>query len=294
MSDDDSLKKTKKEGLSDAAKEAVDRVVKARTETVDPKHPVASTPHGKEDIDPLAKPSPPADSDDEAPLATFKKIDPEDRETPAHKGPGRAEGIDDEGHHERTPHSTHSTRSGGPAERRAALLLAEYKSPGACLRAAEKLRDAGYTKFDTHTPFPVHGMDKAMGLPDSKLGWLVFFMGLTGATLGFTMMYWMNGMDYPIVIGGKPPGAVPSMVPILFELTVLFASLTAVFGMLGMNKLPRHNHPLFESERFRGFSDDKFFVSVEVEDPKFKLERTRDLLEKTHAEHVELVEEDVP
>jgi hypothetical protein len=295
MSDDDSLKKTKKEGLSDAATEAVDRVVKARAEkaAVDPAHPVASTPHGKEDIDPLAKPSPSADSDDEAPLATFKKIDPEDRETAGHKGPGRAEGIDDDGHHEPPAHSAHSTRGGGPAERRAALLLAEYKSPGACLRAAEKLRDAGYTKFDTHTPFPVHGMDKAMGLADSKLGWLVFVMGLTGAVLGFTMMYWMNGIDYPIVIGGKPPGAVPSMVPILFELTILFASLTAVFGMLGMNKLPRHNHPLFESERFRGFSDDKFFVSVEVEDPKFKLERTRDLLEKTHAEHVELVEEDV-
>lgn len=294
MSNDDSSKKTKKEGLSDAAKKAVEETQKARAEKdaekVDPEHPVASTPYGKEDIDSSAKPSPPADSDDEAPLATFKKIDPEDRETPGHKGPGRAAGIDDEGHHE----PPHSSKGGEAPERRAALLLAEYNTPGACLRAAEKLRDAGYTKFDTHTPFPVHGMDKAMGLADSKLGWLVFFMGLTGASLGFAMMYWMNGVDYPLVIGGKPPGAVPSMVPILFELTVLFASLTAVFGMLGMNKLPRHNHPLFESERFRGFSDDKFFVSVEVEDPKFKLERTRDLLEKTHADHVELVEEDVP
>ncbi len=275
MSNDDSSKKTKKEGLADAAKEAVSVV--------------ASTPHGKEDIDSDAKPAPAADSDDEAPLATFKKIDPEDRETEDHKGPARAAGIDDHGHHE------HSSKGGSePPERRAALLLAEYNTPGACMRAAEKLRDAGYTKFDTHTPFPVHGMDKAMGLADSKLGWLVFCMGLTGASLGFTMMYWMNGVDYPLVIGGKPPGAIPSMVPILFELTVLFSALTAVFGMLGMNKLPRHNHPLFESERFRGFSDDKFFVSVEVEDPKFKLERTRDLLEKTHADHVELVEEDVP
>src|SRR6185437_10067355 len=154
--------------------------------------------------------------------------------------------------------------------------------------------DAGYTLFDSHTPFPVHGMDRAMGLPDSKLGWIVIAMGMTGTTLAFTMMYWMNGVDYPLIIGGKPPGTLPSMIPIMFELTVLLSAFGAVFGMFGLNKLPRHNHPLFESERFRGFSQDKFFLSVEVEDPKFKLERTRDLLEKTHADHVELVEEDVP
>ena len=85
-------------------------------------------------------------------------------------------------------------------EGRPALLLAEYETPGACMKAAEKLRDAGFTKFDTHTPFPVHGMDAAMGMKDSILGLIVFPVGLTGTTLAFLMIWWMNAVDYPIVI----------------------------------------------------------------------------------------------
>src|SRR6516165_9376732 len=104
-----------------------------------------------------------------------------------------------------------------PERRRPALLLAEFDSAHGCLRAVEKLRDAGYTAFDAHTPFPVHGMDKAMGLPDSKLGWIVLCFGCSGTFLAWLMMYWMNGVDYPIVIGGKPPGTLPSMIPIMFE-----------------------------------------------------------------------------
>ena len=177
-------------------------------------------------------------------------------------------------------------------DKKPALLLAEYKSPGECMHAAEKLRDAGYTKFDTHTPFPVHGMDRAMGLPDSKLGWIVFAMGITGTTVAFVMMYWMNAVDYPIIIGGKPPGAIPSMVPIMFELAVLLSAFGAVFGMLHLNRLPRHHHPIFESERFKTATDHRFFVSVEATDPKFRLEKTKELLESTHAEFVELVEEE--
>lgn len=180
--------------------------------------------------------------------------------------------------------------------RRPALLLAEFQTTGEVVHAAEKVRDAGYKKWDTHTPFPIHGMDAAMGLSDSRLGWIVLLMALTGLTGAFTMMWWMNGVDYPTVVGGKPPappGALPSMVPIMFELTILLSSFGAVFGMLGLNKLPRHHHPLFESERFRGFSDDKFFISIEVDDPKFNLARTRELLESAHASFVELVEEEV-
>lgn len=177
-------------------------------------------------------------------------------------------------------------------DKKPALYLAEYNSTGACLHAAEKLHAAGYTKFDTHTPFPIHGMDKAMGLPDSKLGWIVFSMGLTGTIAAFVMMWWMNAVDYPIIIGGKPPLSLPSMIPIMFEVTVLLASFGAVFGMFHMNRLPRHHHPIFESERFKAFSDDKFFVSVEATDPKFRLDKTKELLESTHADAVELVEEE--
>ena len=175
-----------------------------------------------------------------------------------------------------------------------ALLLAEFETPGACLRAAEALRDAGYKDFDTHTPFPIHGMDSAMGLGDSKLGWIVFPIGLTGTCLAFLMMHWMNNIDYRLIIGGKPASiaSIPSMIPIMFELTVLLSAFATVFGMLALNKLPRHHHPIFNSERFAGFSNDKFFVSVESTDPKWSVDKTRKLLEGVHASHIELLYDD--
>ena len=177
-------------------------------------------------------------------------------------------------------------------KKKPALYLAEYESTAGCVHAAEALRDAGYEKFDAHTPFPIHGMDKAMGLPDSKLGLLVFPIALCGTATAFAMMYWMNGVDYPIVIGGKPPGALPSMVPIMFELTILFTAFATVLGIFHLNKLPRHHHPIFNSDRFARFSNDRFFVSVEVGDPKFNLERTKKLLESTHPAGLELVEDE--
>jgi hypothetical protein len=178
------------------------------------------------------------------------------------------------------------------AEKKPLLMLAEFDSAADCMHGAEKLRDGGYTKFDAHTPFPVHGMDKAMGLSDSKLGWIVLCCGMSGTFLAWLMMFWMNGVDYPIVIGGKPPGTLPSMIPIMFEVTVLFSALSAVFGMFGLNQLPRHHHPLFFSERFKGFSDDKFFLSVEVEDPKYDATKTRALFESAKAKFVEVVRDE--
>ncbi len=303
MSDDDLRnKKTLKEGLTAEQREELERAKEKGEDSKIPPAPFSErdaailadrhsshhdvsaaqgTPHGKDDVASEAKPVPRADSDDEAPLQTYKKIDEHDREVGEHRGPSRKD--------------EHPSVRAAQTKLRPALLLAEYQSPGELLHAAEKLRDAGYTKFDTHTPFPVHGMDRAMGLPDSKLGWIVLVCGLTGTTCAFAMMHWMNNIDYPLVIGGKPPSiaSIPSMVPIMFELTILLSAFGAVFGMFGLNRLPRHHHPIFESERFRAFSDDKFFLSVEVEDPKFKLDRTRELLDKTHPSHVELVEEKV-
>lgn len=184
------------------------------------------------------------------------------------------------------------TNNGALAEDKPALLLAEFDSAGDCLHAAEKLRDAGYKDFDTHTPFPVHGMDAAMGLSDSKLGWIVFPVALTGTSLAWLMMWWMNGIDYPLVIGGKPPYSLPSMVPIMFELTILLSAFGTVFGMFHLNRLPRHHHPVFNSERFAAFSNDKFFVSVEATDPKFSVEKTKQLLESVHPTNVEVVYDD--
>ncbi len=173
-----------------------------------------------------------------------------------------------------------------------ALILAEFNSAKDIVHAAEKVRDAGYTVWDTHTPFPVHGMNKAMGLEYSKLGTIVFPAAMTGTTLAFLMMWWMNGIDYPIVVGGKPPYSLPSQIPIMFELTVLFTAFSSLFGMLHLNKLPRHHHPLFNSERFAAVTDDKFFVAIESTDPKFDVDKTKKLLEQCHAEHIELVYDD--
>jgi hypothetical protein len=173
-----------------------------------------------------------------------------------------------------------------------ALMLAEYDSSGELLHAAEKFRDAGYTQYDTHSPFPIHGMDAAMGLSDSKLGLIVFPIGLTGTALAFLMMWWMNGVDYPLVVGGKPGYSLPSQVPIMFEVTILLSAFATVFGMFHLNRLPRHHHPIFNSERFKRFSDDKFFLSVESSDPKWSLERTKKLLESTHSKNIELLYDD--
>jgi len=178
-------------------------------------------------------------------------------------------------------------------EKKPTLMLAEFDSPGRCLHAAERLRDAGYTKFDAHSPFPIHGMDAAMGLPDSKLGWIVLVGGLSGLGTAVLMIWWMNGVDYPLIIGGKPPFSIPPSVPIMFELTILFSAFSALFGMLHLNRLPRHHHPIFESEHFVECSDDKFFISVDVDDPKYGADRTRALFEKLHPINVEVVEEKI-
>jgi hypothetical protein len=178
-------------------------------------------------------------------------------------------------------------------EKKPVLMLAEFATPGKCLHAAEKIRDAGFTKWDTHTPFPVHGMDKAMGLSDSKLGWIVSAMAATGFVSAVAMIWYMNVYDYPLIVGGKPPLSIPSMAPVVFELTILFSAFGAVFGMFGLNKIPRHNHPVFVSDRFERASDDRFFISIEVDDPKYDEKKTRAILEGAHATFVEIVEDEV-
>lgn len=180
-----------------------------------------------------------------------------------------------------------------PVEKRPALLLAEYETPTALAQAAAKVRDAGYSAWDCHTPYPVHGMDEAMGLKPTKLAIFSFFIGITGVSLGFLMIWWMNAVDYPIVIGGKPPYSFPSMVPILFECGILFCGFGTLFTMLGICKLPTFHHPIFNSDRFEAATDDKFFISIEAKDPKFDITKTRALLDGTKPSFVELVEEEV-
>jgi hypothetical protein len=183
-----------------------------------------------------------------------------------------------------------------------ALYLAEYDTPNGLAAAAMKVRDAGYQSWDCHTPYPMHGLDEAMGLKPTRIGIISFAFGMFGVALAVFMMQYTNAFDfdllnigsgYPLIVGGKPPGAFPSMVPIMFELGVLLCGFATLFGLLGIIKLPRHTHPIFESDRFEAATDDKFFISIEADDGKFDLERTRMLLESTNPTHLELIEEEV-
>lgn len=169
-------------------------------------------------------------------------------------------------------------------------ILAEFATAADLYHACERVRDAGFTRWDAHTPFPVHGLDKAMGIPRSPLPWIVLVMGLIGATLGFGLQWWVHADAYPLIISGKPYLAWPAYVPITFELGVLFAALGAVVGMLGLNRLPMHNHPLFQSKVFERVTDDAFFISIESWDPRFDAAATGELLESLGARSVELLE----
>jgi molybdopterin-containing oxidoreductase family membrane subunit len=169
-------------------------------------------------------------------------------------------------------------------------ILAEFATPADLFHACERVRDAGYTRWDAHSPFPVHGVEGAMGLRRSPLPWIVLAMGLTGAAVGFGLQWWVHSSAYPLVISGKPYFAWPAMIPVTFELGVLFAAFGAVFGMLGLNRLPMHNHPLFQSKVFERVTDDAFFISIESWDPRFDPSATGKLLESLGARRVELLE----
>ncbi len=171
-------------------------------------------------------------------------------------------------------------------------LLAVFDNPADALHAAEQVRDAGYTKWDVHTPFPVHGLDAAMGLPNSKVGWFTLLGGVTGYTTGMIMIWWMNAFDYKIVIGGKPMFSPFYSFPVSYELTILLASFGSLIGMLLLNRLPRLHHPLLKNRKFcAGATHDKFILVIETADPKFNDQETRRLLASAGSKHIEMVED---
>jgi len=170
-------------------------------------------------------------------------------------------------------------------------IMAEFQTPIALFHAAETVRDAGYKNWDTFTPFPIHGMEEAMGIKRTKLPLLVSCGGFTGVGLAYLMQWWMSSVDYPLVVQGKPYDAWQPFVPVTFELGILFAAFTSIIGMLALNALPRWHHPLLKKERFLSSSEDKFFVCIEARDPSFDPDKTRALLEAAGATSIELVEE---
>ncbi len=171
--------------------------------------------------------------------------------------------------------------------------IAEFNDPHLLLHACERIRDAKYRRWDAHTPFPVHGLNDAMGLRTSILPWLVLGGGLTGLGLALLMQWWMNAVDYPFLISGKPYFSLPAFIPVVFEMTVLLSAITTFFGMLLLAGLPQFWHPVFQSERFKRASDDHFFISIESRDRRFEANETKKLLESLAGVlHVEpLIEE---
>jgi hypothetical protein len=171
-------------------------------------------------------------------------------------------------------------------------LIAEFDSPAAILRAAEKIRDAGYRRWDAFTPFPVHGLDRVMGFKNSLVGWFALVFG-GGAFVGCMVMIWyMNACDYPVLTGGKPMFSPPAAFVPSYILLVLAGAIGAFVGMLALNELPRHHHPLFKNRRFELATRDKFFLVIGATDPKFSETETRKLLAEAGGTHIELVEDD--
>ena len=169
-------------------------------------------------------------------------------------------------------------------------VLAEFDTPRDLYHACEKVRDEGFSKWDAHTPFPVHGLDKAMGLKPSIMPWIVLVGGLCGTVGGFLMQTWVSVEAYPLIYSAKPYWAWQAFIPVTFECGVLLASFGAVFGMFHVNRLPTFYHPVFNSERFLAVTDDKFFISIEAEDPQYDESRTRSMLEEAGAKHIEVLE----
>jgi hypothetical protein len=173
-------------------------------------------------------------------------------------------------------------------------MAAEVPNASALYHAAEKVRDAGYTRWDVYSPFPIHGMDHAMGLKKSWLSALVFIGGITGLTIAAILQFYPSSIEYPLVVAGKPTNffTVPAFFPIMFELTILFSGFTTLFGLLALMKLPRFNHPLFNSKQFDRTTDDGFFIALEARDPKFSANGTRDFLSEIGGASIELIEEE--
>jgi hypothetical protein len=171
-------------------------------------------------------------------------------------------------------------------------MLAEFETPADILHAAEKVRAEGFRNWDVFTPFPIHGMDQAMGIKNSIVGWFSFIGGCTGYTTGMLIIWYMNAVSYPIVIGGKPMFSPFSAFPPSYELTILFGSFGALLGMLFLNRLPRLHHPLLKNRRFALATHDRYFVVIETNDPKYRQADTQRLLESLGSRHIELVEGD--
>ena len=157
--------------------------------------------------------------------------------------------------------------------------------------AAEKVRDAGYIKWDVYTPFPIHGMDEAMGLKRSKVTFFCLMGGVSGFFLGMLMVWFMNDFDYPLIVGAKPYFSPIYPFPIIYEMTILLAAFGTFFGMFLTNFLPQHYHPAMNYRNFNQVTDDKFIIVIESSDNLYDEIKTKSLLEKIGGKDITALEE---
>ncbi len=157
-------------------------------------------------------------------------------------------------------------------------LMAEFETPEALLQATRRAFQEGYRRMDAYTPFPVDGLAEAIGFPNSRVALIVLIGGIIGCIGGFYLQYWVEAIDYPLIVGGRPFNSWPAFIPVTFELTILCAALSAFFGLLILNRLPMPYHPVFNVEQFELASRNRFFLCVEAADPKFDIQRTREFL----------------
>jgi hypothetical protein len=165
-------------------------------------------------------------------------------------------------------------------------LLAEFDTPGALVRAAEQAHESGYRLMDCYTPYPVEEAAEAIGFHKNRVSLITLIGGILGGTGGYSMMYWISVIAYPINVGGKPFHSWPAFIPVLFECTVLGSALATLIGMLALNGLPMPYHPVFNAPNFARASKDKFFLCIEAKDPKFSVAETGTFLESLHATSV--------
>ena len=170
-------------------------------------------------------------------------------------------------------------------------LIAAFDTTPALFRACVQVRDAGYTQWDTTTPFPVHGLDAAMGMRRSKVPRFSLVGGIVGFITGMSMIWFVGSYDYPLIVGGKPYFSPMFAFPVAYELTILFTAFATIGGMFILNKLPMHYHPLLKAPQFVRAMDDRFYVVIETADPKFNAVQTRVLLEKAGGKDITELEE---